>query len=494
MRAYVGALIHETNAFSPVATDRSSYSAGVIGYRDVVAAAEAEGFDVIEGLSMRAAPSAPTRKGDYEFLRDQFVSDIVGHGEIDIVLLALHGAQVAEGYPDCEGDLLAKLRDAVGDTICIAVLLDLHASVSSAMLELADLVISIKEYPHTDYPESAAQLAQLARGIADNSLAPVTAFVPLPLYTLWHTPEMPCREIVDEARRREASGEVLHISMVHGFPWSDVPDAGAAIMVVTHQAPDTAAQVAAEFADKLWAIRDADLGHYRSIADCVTESVAINAAHRDGRQAGPLVIADASDNPGAGCGGDSTWLLQELLNAGAKRAAVAMLVDPATFAQAASAGVGSRIQVALGAHTGSLAGTPVEAEAEVMAHTAPASIDAMPGYPPIKVDGLVRLRIDDIDIVVSAYREQVFGPRVFSEVGLQPELLSVVVVKSAQHFYNAFAPMASAVLYADGPCSRSIDFSSLPFTQRRHPIWPLDTVTAIDIPKPLVFEATRRSQ
>ncbi|MEE4660509.1 MAG: M81 family metallopeptidase [Halieaceae bacterium] len=479
MRAYVGGLIHETNAFSPIPTTLASYGAGVIGYRDLLSAARDAGFEVTEGLSLRAAPSAPTQRADYEALRQKLVADIRKQAPFDAVLLSLHGAQVAEGYPDCEGDLLGALREALGEDVCIAVLLDLHASVSQRMLALADLVVSIKEYPHTDYPVSAQQLAGLARRMVAGEIAPVTAFVPLPVYTLWHTPEQPCRAIVDEALAYEARGDVLHISLVHGFPWSDVEDAGAAVIVVTDADEQQAVALARAFARKLWAIRAADLEHYRTIEQCMARV----AEHSPGT----LVIADAADNPGAGCGGDSTWLLQALLDAGVQDAAFAMLVDADAVAAACQAGVGAEVRISLGGYSSALAGAPVVATATVVAIAEPARIDAMPGYPPVQVDCLVRLSVQGVDVVVCAYREQVFGPGVFTEVGIDPGAMRVLVVKSAQHFYNAFAPLAADVLYVDAPCSRSIDFSSLPFRSRRAPVWPLEELSESDIPQPLVF-------
>ncbi len=36
-----------------------------------------------------------------------------------MVLLNLHGAMVAEGYPDCEGDMLSKIRDIVGANVVL---------------------------------------------------------------------------------------------------------------------------------------------------------------------------------------------------------------------------------------------------------------------------------------------------------------------------------------------------------------------------------------
>ena len=481
MRAWVGSIAHETNAFSPVPTTLSSYRHGSVGYQDLLRAAADAGCSLVAGMSARAAPSAPTRRADYEQLRDRFVADILAAGDQELLLLALHGAQVAEGYPDCEGDIVTAIREAVGGQVIIAVLLDLHASISPTLLQQADLVTAIKEYPHTDFPETARQLVDLALRLHRREVRPITAFVPLPLYSLWHTPQLPSKTLVERARELEGRDGVLHISLVHGFPWSDVADAGAAVLVTTDGDELTARMLAGQFARDLWDIRDADLGHYLTLDACLDAAAAAQGN-------GPVVIADAGDNPGAGTGGDATWLLRALLQRGWHGAAVAMLCDPDSLACAVAAGVGNSVDLQLGGYTGSLSGAPVEGRFEVRSINTAACIDAMPGYAPIPVATLVALRIEGVDIVVSAYREQVFGPRVFEEVGIDPRTCRLLVLKSAQHFYRAFEAMASRILYCDTPCSRTLEFARLPFSGRRFPLWPMEDCAETDIPEPRVFQ------
>ncbi len=479
MRIYVGGLIHETNAFSPVPTHLADYGDHCVSCEDLYSAAAASGCEVYRGVCARAAPSAPTVRADYETLRDRMVAEIAARGPFDCILLSLHGAQVAEGYPDCEGDVVAAVRKACGPDVTLGVLLDLHAAISPLLLEQADMVCVIKEYPHTDFPETARQLVDLALRHRRGAIAPVTAFVPLPVFGLWHTPQQPSKALVDAARALEDDASVLHISLVHGFPWSDVPDAGAAVLVTTDGDPERAARYASEFAHKLWDIREADLGHYQTIQQ------ALDAA--SAAAGGPLVIADAGDNPGAGTGSDATWILHEAVARNMPDVAMALFYDPDALARITEVGVGGRVQLALGGHTNDLAGPPFVADFEVMAINPAARINAMPGYAPIPVGTLAAIRHAGVQVVVGNYREQVFGPLVFTEVGIDPAARAVLVVKSAQHFYNAFATFADRILYCDSPCSRTVDFARLPFRNRRAPMWPLEDCDSKDIPAPVLF-------
>jgi len=481
MRVFVGSITHETNRFSPFPTTIADYQPAALGYGDLIREVQSAGCEVITGLCARAAPSAPTLQADYEHLRDELVAQIHAAGPLDMVLLSLHGAQVAEDCDDCEGDIVTAVRSLVGPGVTIGVLLDLHASITATLLDSASLVAVIKEYPHTDFPETARQLVEICLRCARGEVKPVTAFVPLPLYTLWHTPVQPSKAIVDRARALEAAGEVLHVSLVHGFPWSDVESAGAAVLVTTDGAAATATRLARELALQLWDIRASDLGHYRSI------SASLAAADGAPSAPGPLVIADAADNPGAGTGSDATWILHEVLKRSLEGVAMALFWDPAALQNIVAAGEGASLDLRIGGHTGDLAGTPVEARGEVLRINHAAQIDAMPGSPPISVGTLAAVRIAGVSLVVGAYREQVFGPRVFTEVGIDPMAQRIVVVKSAQHFYNAFAQFAAKIIYCDSPCSRTIAFEKLPFGHRRRPIWPLDPVAETDLPQPALF-------
>jgi microcystin degradation protein MlrC len=481
MRVFVGSITHETNRFSPFPTKLADYHPMNIGYEDLVREAELAGCEVIRGLCARAAPSGPTLRADYEQLRDELVDQIRTAGPLQLVLLSLHGAQVAEGYDDCEGDIVARVRGVIGSEVTIGVLLDLHASISGDLLHHASLVAVIKEYPHTDFPETARQLVEICVRCVRGDVRPVTAFVPVPVFTLWHTPTQPSKSILDRARALEDAGKVLHISLVHGFPWSDVSSAGAAVLVTTDGDPATAVLLAQEFALQLWHIRDSDLGHYCSITRSLDEAESVAAAP------GPVVIADAADNPGAGTGSDATWILHEILKRSLDGVAMALFWDPVALQSIVEAGEGACLQLRIGGHSGELAGAPIEARAEVLCINHTAVIDAMPGYPPIAVGTLAAVRIAGVQLVVGAYREQVFGPAVFSAVGIAVKRCRILVVKSAQHFYSAFAPFAAKIIYCDSPCSRTIAFEKLPFRYRRKPIWPLDPVTEADIPWPVLF-------
>ena len=67
--------------------------------------AVAGGFTLIEGSCFAASPAGTTNRADYEFMRDEILAQIKAALPLDGVLFGLHGAMVARGYDDVEGDV-----------------------------------------------------------------------------------------------------------------------------------------------------------------------------------------------------------------------------------------------------------------------------------------------------------------------------------------------------------------------------------------------------
>jgi len=60
---------------------------------------------------------------------------------VDAVILGLHGAMVAHGYDDVEGDVLERARAIVGPHCVIGVELDPHCHLTIRRVRLADITI-----------------------------------------------------------------------------------------------------------------------------------------------------------------------------------------------------------------------------------------------------------------------------------------------------------------------------------------------------------------
>ncbi|MBV8168965.1 MAG: MlrC C-terminal domain-containing protein, partial [Alphaproteobacteria bacterium] len=169
---------------------------------------------------------------------------------------------------------------------------------------------------------------------------------------------------------------------------------------------------------------------------------------------------DQSDNTGAGAPGDATFALRWLLEHPPVDAAMAILYDPEVVQIARRAGVGARLPARVGGKLGPTSGEPVDIEVEVLSLAS----DYMHAFPQLsgspllyRAGDVAALRCGAIDIVVSSRRCQCFSPSIFSDLGIDPARKQILVVKSTQHFYGAFAPMAGEVIYMSAPGAASPD-------------------------------------
>ncbi len=477
MKTFIATLGTETNTFSPIPTGWAAFreslfhrSTGSTEGASYFAQpmqvwrreAERRGHAVAESLSAFAQPAGPTSRAVWGELRDTVLDDLAAAGPVDLVLLHLHGAMVAEGCDDCEGDLLRRIRDRVGPQTVIGVELDLHCHLTEAMVAAATVVVLYKEYPHVDVALRALDLFALCDDALAGRTAPVMALHDCRMLGVWRTTTEPSRGLVDRMAAREGRDGILSMSFCHGFPWADVPDVGAKVLAVADRDPALAARAAAAVAREIWDFRDEAEVAKLSVAEAVEIALA--------PPPGLTVLADVSDNAGAGAASDSTFLLSALLDAGATRVLLGCLWDPAVVRLCAEAGEGATLTLRLGGKTGPGSGTPRDVVARVLGLRRDAGQTFAGGRQPM--GDAVLLAIGDVHVAVNATRTQTFHPDAFEQFGVALRDYAAVVVKSAQHFAAGFAPASDRILYVAAPGTASPDFATLTLPRAGRPLWP----------------------
>ena len=355
MRVFTGGIATETNTFAPMPTglgafrDRGYYPAGT--HPDTMSffagplwaarqRGRAKGWTVIEGLVAAAQPSGTTTRFAYETLREELLRDLAAALPVDMVVLGLHGAMVADGYDDCEGDLLARVRATVGPRAVIGAELDPHNHLTPQMTSNADLLIAFKEYPHTDVLERAYELVDLCAAQAEGRVRLVGASVDCGMIVTLHTSREPARGFVDRIQAMEGKDGILSISITHGFAWGDVEHMGTQVLVYADGDRAKAEATARRLADELIGLRERLQMCFPSIDEALDEALAF--------EGGPVVLADGADNPGGGAPGDSTFILRRLLERGIGNAALGPLWDPVAARIAFEAGEGARLPLRIG--------------------------------------------------------------------------------------------------------------------------------------------------
>jgi len=477
MRVFIAGLGTETNMFVPFPTGRRGYEEFGV-YRGTATQhppksftgplhvwrrmAEERGHKVIEGLLTFAAPSGTTVRSIYEGYRDEILDGIRAALPLDMVLLNMHGAMVADGYDDCEGDLLARVRAIVGPKTVIGGELDLHCHISQIMIESADVLITYKEYPHTDPMERAEEVFAICADAAAGKVKPVMARFDCRMIGHYRPPVEPIKSFVDRIRALEGKDGILSVSFGHGFSFADVEDVGTRMLVVADGDQAKAAALAEKLGRELFAMRDIAVSKFLTPAQAFDRVASHNK--------GPVVIADRADNAGSGAPGDSTFVLQALLERGVGPALFGIVWDPLCFQIAEEAGVGATLDLRIGGKCGKTSGDPVDLRVTVKNIVRGAHQTYGPVQSPL--GDMVWLSAGDVDIVVNTLRTQTFHADAFEALGIDPTSYRIVIVKSAQHFYNGFAPIAAEVLYVATPGAANPDYVNLPYTKRKTPFWP----------------------
>jgi microcystin degradation protein MlrC len=462
MKIFAGGIATETNTFSPIPTSREDFL--VQRGKDVLEGrldhpsldlsavwgqqAKARGAAFVFSLMAWAAPAGITVRSTYESLRDELLDDLHAALPVDVVLLSLHGAMLAQGYDDCEEDIIRRVRDIAGAEAAIGVALDLHCHLSQSMIAPADIVVTFKEYPHVDINDRAREIFDLTVATKLGRIRPTSALFDCQMIGLYPTTRQPLRGLVDAMIEAERRNGVLSLSFGHGFQFADVPHVGAKVLAVTDNDPALAQRVAREFGLRIYE-RRREIG-FESLSLPLEQALSKALAS----DKTPVVVADQSDNTGGGAPGDATFALRWLLDHEAKDVAIALLYDPEVVRIAKKAGQGATLPLRLGGKFGPSSGTPVDLEVTVLAmrddyqHVFP----QQSGDPWWARSGdTVALRCGSLDVVVSSDRCQCFSPSVFSDFGIDPLSKRILVVKSIQHFYRGFAPIASEVIYMAAP-------------------------------------------
>ena len=484
MRVFSGSLATETNTFGPMPTglasfkDRGHFPAGqhpdqITLFSGPLWAArlrgKPQGWELFEGMVAGAQPSGITTRLAYETLRDELLGDLQAALPVDMVLLGLHGAMVADGYDDCEGDLLQRVRAMVGPDVVVGAELDPHNHLTPEMTGSADLLIAFKEYPHTDVLERGLELVDLCAAMVEKKIRPTVAVVDCDMVVTVHTSREPARGFVDKLQSLEGRDGVLSISVSHGFPWGDVAEMGTKVLVYTDADQPKADALARQLADELIAMRDALTVRYPDIDAALDEALAFDG--------GPVVLADGADNPGGGAASDSTFILRRMVERGIRNAAIGPLWDPVAVRIAFEAGVGARLAMRLGGKISPLSGEPIDLMCTVKAVHTDMVMTGLANAP-TPLGDCALLEADGIEIVLITLRNQAMGTDMFTQLGCDLAAKKIIVVKSSQHFYASFSKVAKHVIYAGAPGAVTLDLSTLPYRKARLPKWPIDAAIA----------------
>ena len=486
LRIAVGGFLHESHSFAPRPTGWEEFvrPSGVpmrsgaalldavrdtsFGIAGAIAAAEAAGAVLVPLTWCFAGPAGPVTDAAFERIAGLICGGLtqalqegaLQEGALDGVFLDLHGAAVADSFPDAEGELLRRVRHVVGD-LPVTVSLDPHANLTAAMVAGCDAVVPYRTYPHVDMREAGAQAMRLLLARIDG--APFAAAYRQLDYWMPITSQCtllePMAGVMAERAALAGQPGVIELAWCFGFPYADFAGCGPALVAYA-----TTAAIADATADAFLSALERRERAFGSDILPAREAVAQALLGASGR---PVVIADTQDNPGGGGHGDTTGLLAELVAQGARGAVVCLINDAESAAACHAAGAGASVALRLGGRSD---GVPFVAQARVLLLTDGQFrlTGPMGAGNPADLGPMALVELEPgIRVVVASRKMQAHDQAILRHVGIEPAGCPIIALKSSVHFRADFGPIAGRVIVAAAPGPVVADPATLPFRHLR---------------------------
>ncbi|HZV25940.1 MAG TPA: M81 family metallopeptidase [Acidothermaceae bacterium] len=485
MRFAIAGIHHESNTFAPSVTGAGAFvsqwgddirlahegaQSTIAGY---LAECRANAVDAVPLVFAQATPSGTITADAFELMLGQLV-DLLTADEWHGVLLALHGAAVSEDFPDADGEILRRVREAVGPTTPVVAALDMHANVSRAMLEASTALVTYRTNPHVDAAARAAEAAHIAIAAAQGFVQPMQSLVMIPIalnILRQNTSQEPLHSLLQRLDDVLTRPGILSASIAEGYPYADVPEMGMSVVVVADGDQDLASATADELAAHVWSRR----GELDAVAVSVRAAL---VGLMDGK-GGPVLLLDVGDNIGGGAPGDSVVILHEALRLGFAGLFM-VLFAPDAVRVCEQAGPGVTVTLRMGAATDPSIGPPLTVDATVLSLNDGQFEDSTPTHggqryfdagrtAVVELQGGITLALTS-RAIIPASRVQM------TSLGLDPSRFRAIVAKGVNSPLAGYSSIAAEVLVLDTPGCAAADLSRLRYQHRRVPMHPLDAV------------------
>ena len=479
MRIAVGGFLHESHSFAPRRTGYADFlhpagypglvrgpamlaamrgsAAAVAG---AIAAIEQAGGTAVPTLWCLASPAGPIEAEAFERIAALLCAAIAEAGPLDGVFLDLHGAALADGAPDAEGELLRRVRAIVGP-VPVAITLDPHANMTALMVASTDVIVPYRTYPHVDMKAVGHRAIGLLQDRIARGQPFAKAFRQLGYWmpiTSQCTLEGPMAAVMVRRSALEEAPGMAELAWCFGFPYADFADCGPSVAAFGHDQA-TADQAADGLIAELEAREASFAGGVIPAAEAVR--IAMSAPQ------GTVVIADTQDNPGGGGHGDTTGMLAELIRQGAPDAVVCSINDAASAARCHETGEGGTVNLTLGGQSWgealSVAATVLALRDGRFALTGPMSAGNTADIGPCALIAVA----EGVRVIVASRKIQAYDQAILRHFGLDPAALGIIVLKSSVHFRADFSAVAQSILVAAAPGPVTADPSTLAFRHVR---------------------------
>lgn len=487
MRIGIIGLLHESNTFMDSTTTRQHFADASLdigsdligrwsgthhelgGFLD---GARKFGFEPVPIFAAVAVPSGPLEpKTFHEFVAD-IVKGVKDAGDLDGILLALHGSTVALNEPDVDGAVVTQVRQQVGPDLPIVMTLDLHANVSSRMISGTTATVMYRTTPHVDQRDRGVDAAGIIARTVRGEIKPVQVLETLPMLMLvlkHDTNQEPAASNLRDTHAVIERPGIVSASIGYAYRQADVADMGTSVVAVADGDEQVARDAACWLARRVWDRRREFVGDLPSVEQGIREAAASTQV--------PVVISDVGDNVSGGAPGDSTILFDEIMRQGLSNALV-VLFDPQAAAQCADVGVGSKVQLKVGAKTDNRHGRPVLLQGHVRTLSDGYFYEPQPrhGGRSDNYQGLTAVveTPEQHTVVLTSLRMAPMSLQQVVSLGIDPAQKKLIIVKATIAPRAAYRAVANQFVLVNTPGVTTMDLSAVTYRNRRCPMFPFE--------------------
>ena len=461
LKLFTAGLLTESSDLTPIPTTADDWRVALpgenAGFPDVLEIfhdlAVAKKWEVTQSIFAAALPpGGRTVTSVYEHLRDTILEDLRQALPVDGILLQLHGAMMAHGYDDCEGDLLVQMRKIVGPEVPIGVELDPHCHITKSMMSAATLIVLYKTYFHTDMKERAIDLFRLIEDVLEGRSKPTMALFDCKMIDAFDEAYEPMGSFLKEVYQRESEQGILSISPVHGYMMANVPDMGSKMLVITEDDLVLAEKTAEDLGRKFFETK----GQWNQAGNM--ESVLDTAQQKNANGEAAVQLVEWSDLSGAGFATDGTQLLQAMLDRGMTNTAVGLIWDPLAVSISHEVGLGAELIMRIGGKATPFSGIPLDLN--VVVERTFKNFMAASWIGDVDVGDAAVLRCGDTELLLVSKRVMAYDSRVFSDMGVDITTKDYLLFKTISR-EEAIPVVGSSLCYRNWP-----------FDKIKEPMWP----------------------
>ncbi|MDB9933444.1 M81 family metallopeptidase [Candidatus Thioglobus sp.] len=272
----------------------------------------------------KSVPGGPIDREYFTQIKYQFIEDIHFLGDLDGVLLLMHGAMYVDGIEDPEGEWIASVRKEVGQKCIISVSFDLHGQMTNQIISNIDAFAAFKTAPHIDVKETYQRSSMMLCKALNENYRPYVLWSAIPVLVsgeMSSTFVEPCQSIYESLDLYNQESNILDCNLMIGYVWADTKRATAS-SIVTCTDEKSGAIICKSIANLYWDNRK-KLNYGMKSGD-IHSALEFCQDHFS-------IIADSGDNPTAGGVGDRADILKVILEANSKETLIAGIASKSAY-------------------------------------------------------------------------------------------------------------------------------------------------------------------